>query len=144
MLHSPFLASGNDNDVTPRLSSHALNALKGAAFALIFSLLWAVVFAYLFRLPIPFVGYIGPFETVGIYATPVLEALQTILMAWVFYGVLGGFVVAPLLGALTGVAIGARYATSNNKDKRLALWSGLAGVVPVFILSILDFFIGPW
>lgn len=121
-----------------------MNALKGAAIALLASLLTAVLFAYLFRLPVPFVGYIGPFEALGIYDTPVLEALQGIVVAWVFYGVLGGFVIVPLCGALTGVAIGAKFAASDKKNRLLVLWSGLAGVVPVFILSILDLIIGPW
>ncbi|MEX2165023.1 MAG: hypothetical protein WD823_12380 [Sulfuricaulis sp.] len=38
-----------------------LDAVKGAVIAIAASLMIAIVFAYLFRLPIPMGGMIGPF-----------------------------------------------------------------------------------
>lgn len=122
-----------------------LNAVKGALIALASSLVVAILFAYLFRLPVPMVGLIGPFGTFSSYAASTKEVVQMVLLAWVFYGLFGGIIVLLVCGAVTGVIVGNKYSdTNDHKNNMIALWSAGVSVVPVFFLSILDFIIGPW
>ena len=118
--------------------------IKGAIFALASSLLVALLFAYIFRIPIPMAGYIGPFGAMSTYNMHIVEVFVGVLTAWVFYGIFGGFIILPLLGAVTGGCVGRIYAESENKNKMILLWSFLISAIPVFILSILDRLIGPW
>jgi uncharacterized protein YqgC (DUF456 family) len=67
-----------------------------------------------------------------------------VLVAWVFYGMFGGFIILPLLGAVTGEIVGRIYVESESKNKMILLWSFLISAIPIFILSILDHLIGPW
>lgn len=117
---------------------------KGAIFALASSLLMALLFAYIFRIPIPLGGYIGPFSAISTYNMHIVEVFVAVLVAWVFYGIFGGFIILPLLGAVTGEYVGRIYAEAENKNKMILLWSFLISAIPVFILSILDYLIGPW
>ena len=122
-----------------------MNAVKGAGIALVASLVSALVFAYLFRLPIPLGGIIGPFGQFSSYDMGVLAVLKSVAIAWVFYGIFGGFVLLVLCGAFTGIIAGKKYSgTANRKNMMIALWSAGTSVIPVFILSILDYLIGPW
>ena len=121
-----------------------MNALKGVTTALISSLLIAILFAYLFRLPIPMGGYIGPFGEFSTYGIGVIDAVKSVLIAWVFYGMFGGFIILSLCGAITGMLVGRKYSKSNNKNKMIILWSIIISTIPVFVLSILDYIIGPW
>ncbi len=121
-----------------------LHALTGAVVALVSSYFVAVLFAYAFRIPVPFAGYYGPFGQIGTYGMSAAEVLKAVLAAWVFYGVFGGFIVLPALGAVTGILAGRRQSHSGRKYRNIALCSVLAGSVPVFALSILDYVIGPW
>ncbi len=121
-----------------------MDALKGAVVAVVSSLLVAIFFAYVFRIPIPFWDYIGPFGKVSTYAMPVVEVVKAVSIAWVFYGVLGGFVVLPLIGIFTGTVIGKKYSGSTNRNLMIMLWATGNTTIAVFILSILDFIIGPW
>ena len=121
-----------------------MNALKGAIVALASSLIVALLFAYLFRIPIPFGGYIGPFGKISTYSMAIADVLKSVLVAWVFYGIFGGFIILPVFGAVTGEYIGRKYAGSKNKNKIILLWSFVVSAIPVFILSILDYLIGPW
>lgn len=120
------------------------NMIKGAIFALASSFLAALLFSYVFRLPIPMAGYIGPFGIVSTYGISVVDVLISVLVAWLFYGILGGFIILPLLGAVTGECVGRIFAESESKNKMILLWSFLISAIPVFILSILDYLIGPW
>lgn len=96
---------------------------------MISSFLVAHVFAHRFRFPVPLGGMLGPSGDVYSYDT---GALLMISFAWLFYGIFGGFVVVPLLGAGVGVAAGKVYSSSGAKEKMIALWAFIAGVVPVF------------
>lgn len=122
-----------------------LNAVKGAVIAITSSLVVAILFAYLFRLPIPMGGMIGPFGAFSSYGGSPIEVLKMVFVAWVFYGMFGGLIILAVCGAITGIIIGDKYSGSkNNKNKMIALWSAIVSVIPVFFLSILDFIIGPW
>lgn len=120
------------------------DAKKGAISALASSLLIAFLFAYVFRIPIPLGGYIGPFSAISTYSMPIVDVLTMVLVAWVFYGIFGGFIIFPLLGSVTGEKVGRKYADSKYKNKLILLCSFLVSVIPVFMLSILDYLIGPW
>ncbi len=121
-----------------------MDALKGAIVALASSLLAALLFAYLFRIPIPMGGYIGPFGEISTYSIATVDVLKSVLVAWVFYGIFGGFIILPTCGAVTGVLVGRKYSKSKNKNKMILLWSIVISTIPVFILSILDYLVGPW
>jgi len=117
---------------------------KGMVIAVASSLATAILFAYFFRLPVPMGGLIGPFGQISTYDINPLEVLQMVFIAWVFYGIFGGLPFIVLCGVMTGKIVGSRYSESNNKNKIIGLWSSIAGAVPVFLLSILDYIIGPW
>jgi len=121
-----------------------MDALKGIVTAAVASFFIALLFAYLFRLPIPLGGYIGPFGEFSSYSMGVVGVLQAVFIAWVFYGIFGGFIVLPLCGAITGVVVGRKYSGSDKKNKMNILWTTTITFIPIFILSILDYIIGPW
>lgn len=120
------------------------DAKKGAIVALASSLLVALLFAYVFRIPIPMGGYIGPFGEISTYGISIIDVLIMVLVAWVFYGIFGGFIILPVFGAVAGEYVGRKYAESKNKNKMILLWSFVVSTIPVFILSILDYLVGPW
>lgn len=121
-----------------------MNMIKGAAAALISSFLVALLFAYVFRFPIPLGGMIGPFGAGGPYAVSFAAVVQAVFVAWVFYGCFGGFPLVALLGAGAGYCAGRIYAGKPSKNRRILVYSAIAGAVPVAWLSSLDYFIGPW
>ena len=121
-----------------------MDALKGIATAAVSSYFIALLFAYLFRIPIPFGGYIGPFAEVSSYGINVVDVAGMIFVAWIFYGIFGGFIVLPFCGAITGVLVGRKYSGSSKKNKMIILWTTAVTFIPVFLLSILDYIIGPW
>lgn len=121
-----------------------MNALKGAVVALVSSLLVALLFAYTFRIPVPMGGMLGPFGAFSPYSMNFLDVVSTVSMAWLFYGIFGGFLVLPLCGALAGYLAGRKYSNRKDSDRMIALWSAVASAVPVFGLSVLDYIIGPW
>ena len=121
-----------------------INALKGIATAVVSSYFIALLFAYIFRIPIPLGGYVGPFSDVSTYGVSFIGVLSSVFIAWLFYGMFGGVIILPLCGAITGVVVGRKYSDSNKKNKMIILWTTAVTFVPVFILSILDYIIGPW
>ncbi len=118
-------------------------ALKGAIFTVVLSLMMALLFAYLFRLPVPMVGNIGPFGDLSSYKVNIFEVFRSVLMAWLFYG---GFLVFPVLGALSGFLADGHFFASdkNNKNKIIFKWCIISAFVPIFLLSISDYIFGPW
>lgn len=119
-------------------------AVKGALVALALSPLVTLVFAYTFRIPIPFACYIGPFGEINSYSMSISEVVTSVLIAWMFYMMLGGIFVVPLCGAILGALVGHRYANSKFKSRIVLLSSALACAGPIFVMSILDLLIGPW
>lgn len=127
-----------------QFKSDLKNALTGAIVALVSSYFVAVLFAYAFRVPIPFAGYGGPFGQFSTYHMPVAELLRSVLVAWVFYGLFGGFIILLVGGFLTGVLVGRKYVGQTNQTAMIALWSASISAAPVLVLSVLDYIIGPW
>ena len=120
-----------------------MNRLKGIAFTAFSSLLIALIFAFIFRLPIPMGGVIGPF---GDYSSNgnILEILTMVIIAWVFYGIFGGFIVIAIFGSIAGHL--ARKFSGTNKSENMTILkcSFIAGLIPVLFISTLDLIIGPW
>lgn len=94
----------------------------------------AFLMALLWRFPLPFAGYQSG-----------LEAAVKSPLAVIFYGIMGGFVIVPALGALCGVLV---FKTVNDhplKAKRLTIFLAMMiAFLFCFTLSILDRFIGEW
>lgn len=127
-----------------RLKTDVLHALMGATVVLLSSYLVAVLFAYTFRVPIPLAGYYGPFGQFSTYDKAMLDVFSTVLSAWMFYGLFGGFIILIAIGSITGVLVGRNKQASKNRRAIVVLWSVLAGAAPVFLLAVLDYMIGPW
>ena len=121
-----------------------MDELKGAIAALASSLLAAILFAFVFRVPIPFGGYIGPFGEFSTYNMGAVDVIRTVSFAWAFYGILGGFIVLSLSGVLVGTLVGQKYSGSEHKNRMIILWAIGIGTALVFLMAILDFIIGPW
>jgi len=106
----------------------------GIAWALLGVFPLAALAALCYRFPIPFSGYeSGPM------------AVPRTLIAVVFYGLFGGFVVLAALGAAAGAAANLLARQDARLERRLVLAFALAGdLVAVLILAVLDKIIGKW
>ena len=90
--------------------------------------------AMVYRFPIPFAGYASGIQAVG-YA----------MGAVIFYGVIGGFPLLALLGALSGAVVTRiKPAPLQHPWMDLLLPSLAIDFVLLFVLSVLDKIIGPW
>ena len=121
-----------------------MDAMKGTIIAVISSLFVAILFAYIFRIPIPMGGMFGPFGEFSSYGLSVVDVIKSVFVAWVFYGRFGGFIIVPIFGAITGGIVGRKYSESSKKNRMIVMWSFIASAIPVFLLSTLDYIIGPW
>lgn len=121
-----------------------MDALKGAAAALMSGFLVALVFAYCFRIPVPLGGMLGPLGAFSPYAMSFKEVFLSVAGAWVFYGLFGGFFILPLCGAIAGRWAGRKFARERCKNRMVISCAALASAIPVFCLSVLDWIIGPW
>jgi hypothetical protein len=91
------------------------------------------LFALLYRFPIPFSGYEH-----GIQAVP------RALSASVFYGMIGGYWLLFVLGAVAG-AIGAFRASGRGQAwRRTSVLACMGTTCAVALLSLLDKITGPW
>jgi hypothetical protein len=120
-----------------------MNILKGIFYTIFFSFFIALMFALLFRLPIPMGEIIGPFGESDT-SNGILEILQMVLFAWVFYGMLGGFIILSVLGWVAGHLGSRGVNVLENKGLRILKLSFIAAIIPIFFISTLDFFIGSW
>lgn len=121
-----------------------MNSIRGAIVALMSSILVALLFAYTFRIPIPMGGMLGPLGEFSPYSMGFSGVLTSVAAAWLFYGLFGGFVILPIFGAIAGHIASRKFSAAKNRNKMVVLWAALAGAIPVFGLSILDFIIGRW
>ncbi|EKE25756.1 MAG: hypothetical protein ACD_5C00042G0001 [uncultured bacterium] len=107
--------------------------IRGILFTIIFSFPSAAVLVSLFRFPIPFDEYATGFS----YAVPAMLGV-------IFYGILGGFIVLAALGALAG-HISIKMGSDELEIKKLTImFSAIFAFMAAFILSILDYVIGPF
>lgn len=107
---------------------------RGALIGVLGTFPLAAVCALLFRFPIPFVGIRSGFG-----------AVLPALLAVVFYGVLGGFVVQAVLGGLGALVASKIEPSSPPASNRWCLVVSLAAAsLGVIALATLDWIIGPW
>ena len=94
----------------------------------------AFFLALIWKFPIPFYGMASGFE--GAFQTP---------FAVLFYGILGGFVVVPGLGAIAG-ALAFRVAHGDvAKSKKLSIIFGvICSIAAGVFIDMLDKIIGKW
>jgi hypothetical protein len=128
------MAMANSDPRHRRMMVAALWFATGAATAVAASFPLAALCALAFRFPIPFDGYRSG-----------SAAIRPALLAVVFYGVLGGFVVQAGVGGVAGL-FAEHYGASRPRRTfglclALATMGASAGVV---LLAVLDFIIGPW
>ena len=102
--------------------------------SLLFTFPAVAILALAFRFPIPFAGYAS-----GVSA--VLPALAAAL----FYGLCGGVIVQAAMGFIAGIAAWRRNRDDRNAAMRSAWLFGTIAAWPgPALLSILDWFVGPW
>ncbi len=108
--------------------------LRGTALALISAFPAAAITALLYRFPVPFAGYLSGFQAVG-----------PAVIAVIFYGIFGGFVVLALLGAMGGW-VAYRIGAPAERQVRLLTYafSTAAALAGALLLAVLDKIIGPW
>ncbi len=117
---------------SPRAYSFRL-AARGALVAVLAAVPVAALLVVAYRFPVPFVGYVSGFgQIVGA------------MIATVIYGLIGGFVLLGIGGALASVI--ARFAVADARMQGWATtalafgWSAAMGL----LLANLDLIIGPW
>jgi len=120
-----------------------MNKLKGITLTAFSTLLIAVIFAFIFRLPIPMGGMIGPLGEFNSNDN-ILEILKMVIAAWVFYGLFGGFIVMALFGSIAAYLAEKSSDLSKSKNMTILKYSFIAGLIPVLFISTLDLVIGPW
>ena len=107
---------------------------KGAVTGIVVTFPLAAICALVYRFPVPFTGYKS-----GLLA--IIPALIGVFV----YGLLGGFLVQALVGGFAGL-LAEMYAGAMRKDIRRTrvVFCTIGAAVGVFVLAILDKFIGPW
>ena len=110
------------------------SVITGAIAALVGMFPAAFFLALFWKFPIPLGGMASGFE--GAVLTP---------LAVVFYGIFGGFVVVPGLGAIAGT-LAFRLAQGDvAKSKKLSIIFGvLCAITAGVFINMLDKIIGPW
>lgn len=108
--------------------------------SLIINYFFGVLFLFFYRYPVPFLGYIGPYEG---KAVSLFDAISYALTSWLIYGFLGFFYVMPL------ILIFATYIWSLVLGKQPQFLVYITSAILVaFLCSVslvaLDSIIGPW
>ena len=110
------------------------SVITGAIAALVGMFPAAFFLALFWKFPIPLGGMANGFE--GAILTP---------LAVVFYGILGGFVVVPGLGALAGtLAFRIAHGDATKSKKLSVLFGVLCAFTAGVFINMLDKIIGPW
>lgn len=144
MDENPYLAPGEDG-TTPFAASEATPERYGCLASVMFGVLATTLGAFpiaalvglAYRFPIPFSGYESG-----------VKAVVPSLFAVLFYGLLGGFPILAVAGAIAGLLtykIGRRAGTASKSLLYLTLAFALvADLLAALFLSVLDKIIGPW
>ncbi|MGE5519003.1 MAG: hypothetical protein ACM3VS_03675 [Candidatus Dadabacteria bacterium] len=94
----------------------------------------AAIVAFVYRFPIPFSEYES-----GISAVP--KALGAVI----FYTIMGGFIVIPILGWVAYL-LGNQMGNADDKEQRKwqFIFSLVFALSSIILMSVLDKIIGPW
>ena len=118
--------------------------LKCAVLSIIMSFPMTIAMILLLRFPIPFVGYVGPLSTHGINYLEIIDILKMATMAWVFYGMFGGFIIVSVAGLIAGYLVHRKSNNHATSDATLFKAAGFVAFMSCGLLAVLDFIIGPW
>jgi hypothetical protein len=109
-------------------------ARLGALWSFVFAFPAAALVVAFFRFPVPFAGYVSGFG-----------AIPSAMLAVIFYGLFGGFIVLGGLGAAAGMLA---YRLRRPDRQSMRRWTfglaAFAALLCAIVLAILDKFIGPW
>lgn len=120
-------------------------AIKCAMLSITFSFPISLALALFYRFPIPMGGYIGPASDIGIDYSNILDILKMVSIAWVFYGIFGGFIVLAIGGAAASkLTLHKTSKTEHSQVKNLVVRAVCVSFLGCGALAILDYIIGPW
>lgn len=109
-------------------------ALHGAVLCVLFSFPSAMLLVSVWRFPVPFAGYRSGLAHAG-----------DALFAVGFYGIIGGFVLLGVLGAIAGLIVRTLRPDDEREQKRLArIVTAVIALAAATLLAALDKLIGPW
>ena len=118
---------------------------KCVTLSIIFSYPMALAFALFFRFPVPLGGYIGPASDVGIDYAKFSDIFLAVSVAWVVYGIMGGFVVLGMGGAAAShLAFNKSINRGYSEKKVLVVLAACVSFLGCGTLAILDYVIGSW
>ncbi len=132
---NPYRASESVGDSQREYSSRASwrLILGGALWSIGMAFPIAAAMALVYRFPIPFAGYRSG-----------VDAIIPAMIAVIVYGILGGFVVLGIAGAIAGLITGFLPGTRRTRNLMLFACSSGLTTIGLFVLAILDKIIGPW
>jgi hypothetical protein len=116
----------------PARSSGSLSAL-GAVSAVAAAFPLAALTALVYQFPVPFVGPVSG-----------LSGAASALFGLFFYGLLGGFILLPLLGAAGGLFLQLLAPNHPHLGRLTCGWGILIAATAVISLAVLHRIIGPW
>jgi hypothetical protein len=109
-------------------------ALHGAFWCVLFAFPSGALMVSVWRFPIPFGNYVSGLEHAG-----------HALLAVGFYGIIGGFVVLGVLGAIAGMITHTLCPDAEREQKRLTrIVTAMIALAAATLLAALDKIIGPW
>jgi len=118
-----------------------MDALKGIASFSFGIYVWSVFFSLFYRFPSPMVGYVGPY---GEFESTIASSFGSAAIAFIFYSIVGGFIVILPVGAACGNYIKSRFSHLASRKVHHLVCGLSVGFVPVLVLATLDYIIGPW
>jgi len=118
-----------------------MDTLKGIASFSFGIYVWSVFFSLFYRFPSPMVGYVGPY---GEFESTIASSFGSAAIAFIFYSIVGGFIVIFPVGAACGNFIKSRFSHLASRKVHHLVCGLAVGFVPVLVLATLDYIIGPW
>jgi hypothetical protein len=110
-----------------------MQAIKVAALAVGMTFVWAALIGLVFRIPMPFQGYVsGPLAVISSPA------------AVLIYGVIFGGLLVTCALALLLYWMATMWWKGSTPRARMWMAANASAFISVIALSTLDYFIGPW
>ena len=131
--YDPVIADAPSDDPSDPMGA-VRSAGVGALWSIVLSFPITVALAALFRFPVPLGTMDGG-----------IDHILPSLFGLLFYGILmGGFVVLGGAGGFAALVVHSRVKSLQTRRVYIRLLAGLSSAVLLFLLSILDWVIGPW